>query len=348
MLRCQKCGKMHKGFKIMCDCGGVLDYVEEFRDDFDSSLKREYLDVRRYIHFIPVKEEFLPNLRLPITPIVEREIKGIRVFFKLEYLMPSGSFKDRGTYVTISKLKENGVNEVTLDSSGNAALSLALFAKNEGIKAHLFIPDHTSEGKKKLLKRLEAEVHEIKGSRMEVHKKAVSFEKGLYISHWYNPYFIEGTKVAAYEVYEQIGNVDYAITPVGSGSLFLGLYKGFKELNNLGKSKIPKMIAVQGKGYESLREKSHEESKLAEGIAIPEPPRKEQMLKILEETEGTCISVGDGEIKSALKELTSMGFLVEPTSATAYGAFKSLLEEGYFETGSKILIPLTGSGLKNL
>lgn len=348
MLKCQTCGRIYENFKIICKCGGVLDYISKIENNFDSLLKKEFLDVRRYLEFLPVKEEFLPKLILPITPIVKREINEIHVFFKLEYLMPSGSFKDRGTYVTIAKLKEAGVKEVTLDSSGNAALSLALFGKSEGIKTHIFIPAYTSEGKKQLLKFFGAEVHEIQGSRMKVHAMAREFKKGLYISHWYNPYFIEGTKVIAYETYEQIRSIGYILTPVGSGSLFLGAYKGFKELNILEKIEIPKMIAVQGKGYESLCERSDERSNLAEGIAIPEPPRKKQMIEVLKTTHGTCVSVGDREIKKALNELISMGFLVEPTSATAYAGFKKLLNEEYFEKGSKVLIPLTGSGLKNV
>lgn len=348
MLKCLRCGRTYEGFKIMCECGGTLEYIREKKGSFEELLKREFLDVRRYFNFLPIKEEFSPRLALPITPVVERKIEGVNVLFKLEYLMPSGSFKDRGTYVTLAKLKEEGIREVTLDSSGNAALSLALFAKSEGIKAHIFIPKHTSEGKKRLLKLLGVEVHEVEGSRMEVHEKAKGFRKGVYISHWYNPYFLEGTKTAAYEVYEQIGGVDYSLIPTGSGSLFLGLYKGFSELNELEKTQIPRMIAVQGRGYESLCKRSKERSRLAEGIAIPEPPRREQMLKALKESNGACVSVGDEEITKATKDLISMGFLVEPTSATAYAAFKLLLEEGYFEKGVKVLIPLTGSGLKNI
>lgn len=348
MLKCLRCGRTYEGFKIMCECGGVLEYIEEREGSFKGLLREEFLDVRRYLSFLPLKEEFLPKLTLPITPIVGRKIEGVNVFFKLEYLMPSGSFKDRGTYVTLAKLKEEGIRDVTLDSSGNAALSLALFAKSEGINAHIFIPKHTSEGKKRLLKLLEAEVHEVEGSRMEVHERARSFREGIYISHWYNPYFIEGTKTIAYEVYEQIGSVDYALAPTGSGTLFLGLYKGFKDLEAFEEARIPRMIAVQGRGYESLCKRSKEKSRLAEGIAIPEPPRREQMLKALKESNGACVSVGDEEIAEAIKELISMGFLVEPTSATAYAAFKLLLEEGYFEKGTKVLIPLTGSGLKSV
>ncbi|MBC7331048.1 MAG: pyridoxal-phosphate dependent enzyme [Synergistetes bacterium] len=348
MLRCKSCGKEYMSFRVLCECGGLVDYIEERPKLFDSCLDKRFLDVRRYLPLLPIKESFRPSVTLPITPVVERDIADTKVFFKLDYLMPSGSFKDRGTYVTVAKLKEEGIREVTLDSSGNSALSLALFAKSEGLKAHLFIPGYTSKGKKRLLRLLDAEVHEIEGSRMDVHKKAKSFEGGFYVSHWFNPYFLEGTKVVSYEVYEQIGAVDYVLSPVGSGSLFIGLYKGFKELKSSGKLELPVMIAVQAKGFESLTERSQEKTTLAEGIAIPEPPRKGEMKDIINETNGRVVSVGDDEISQALSELISFGFLVEPTSAATYAGFKVLLSEGYFEKKAKILIPLTGSGLKNV
>jgi len=346
MLRCQACGKVYSGFRIRCECGGVLDLLSEKELSLNGLLRREFLDSRRYVKLLPISEELLPSIHLPITPIVRKSIGGLDLLFKLEYLMPSGSFKDRGTYVTMAKLKEEGIREFTLDSSGNAAISLALFARSEGLTVHIFIPSYTSEGKKRLLKLLGAEVHEVEGSRMEVHEKARSFEGGTYISHWYNPYFLEGTKLAAYEVWEEIGSVDYALSPVGSGSLFIGLYKGFNELAKLGKTSIPRMIAVQAKGYESLRERSVEKSELAEGIAITDPPRREEMKRILSQTGGVCVSVGDEEIERALLELIHMGFIVEPTSASVYAGFKVLANEGFFKEGSKVLLPLTGSGLK--
>lgn len=348
MLKCRACEKRYVGFKVLCDCGGALDYIEDRPKLFDTCINRRFLDVRRYISFLPVKEDFCPSIVLPLTPVVEKGFGDVKVFFKLEYLMPSGSFKDRGTYVTIAKLKEEGIKEVTLDSSGNAALSLALFAKSEGLKVHLFIPSHTSRGKKRLLRLLDAEVHEVEGSRMDVHRKARNFEGGLYVSHWFNPFFLEGTKIAAYESYEQVGSLDYVLSPVGSGSLFIGLYKGFKELESQGKLSLPVMIAVQAKGYESLLERSEEKSTLAEGIAIPEPPRKGEMTEILKESLGIAVSIGDKELSEALSELLSFGFLVEPTSAATYAGFKVLLKEGYFKKKAKVLIPLTGSGLKNV
>lgn len=321
-----------------------MDVVLYFERPFEKLLNRKFPDVRRYLNFLPVNRDFLPSLTLPVTPVIEREFGNVRALFKLEYLMPSGSFKDRGTYVTIAKLKEEGIKEVSLDSSGNAAISLALFGKSENIKVHVFIPKHTSEGKKRLLRLLKAEIHEVEGSRMEVHEKAREFGKAAYVSHWFNPYFIEGTKIITYETFEQ-GKVDCALVPTGSGTLFLGVYKGFKELLKFGLiERFPKLIAVQARGFESLCERGREESKLAEGIAIPDPPRKGQMIKVLRETRGFCISVGDDEIKRALEELVSMGFIVEPTSATVYAAFRRLLESGKLE--GRVLLPLTGSGLK--
>ena len=347
-LKCQKCGREYNGFKLRCDCGGLLDVVTSLEGNLKSLINSRYTDIRRYLHMLPVEEEHLPKITLPITPIVHLRYREREIFFKLEYLMPSGSFKDRGTYVTVSRLKAEGIGEVVIDSSGNAAISFALFGKSENLKVHLFIPAYTSAGKKKLLHALGAEVHEINGSRMDTHRAAEEYGHGLYASHWLNPYFIEGTKIVAYETYENIGNVDYAIVPVGSGGLFLGIYKGFRELNQLAYAEIPTMIAVQARGYESLCKKSREKATLPEGIFIPEPPRKEEILDALQKTNGFCISVGDGEVKNALDKLISMGFLVESTSAAVFAALNVLIDNDQIERGARVLLPLTGSGLKNV
>ncbi|ASJ10335.1 threonine synthase [Thermococcus sp. P6] len=350
MLKCQICNATYPDvFRLKCDCGGILDVIHEFEEPFESLLKKEHVDIRRYLNLLAMKEEFAPSLTPPITPITERTFKWVRVAFKLEYLMPSGSFKDRGTYVTIAKLKEEGIKEVSLDSSGNAAISLALFGRSEGIKVHVFIPKSTSEGKKKLLRLLKAEIHEVDGSRMEAHERAKEFREGVYVSHWYNPYFLDGTKTFAYEAFEEGGEFDYAIIPAGSGTLLLGAHKGFRELQRLGKLKrIPKLIAVQAEGFESLMERGNEKNTLAEGIAIPEPPRKVQMKRAIRETRGTVVSVNERETRDAWEELLSMGFLVESTSAVAFAAFKKLLKKGFFEEEARVLMPLTGSGFKNV
>ena len=351
MLVCSSCGREYpEKFLLECECGGTLLVKRRYGDFREGLLK--YLDMRRYLSFLPVGEDFLPAITPALTPVVEMDVRGIRGLFKLEYLQPTGSFKDRGTYVTLAKLREEGISEVVLDSSGNAAISLAAFSRAEGVTAHIFVPAHASRGKLALLEKLGARLHIIEGTRMEVHREAVEFAEGnglVYVSHWLNPYFIEGTKTVTFETYEQVGLPDYVLAPTGSGSLFIGLWKGFSELREMGEiDKLPVFVAVQARGYESLCERSGEKSRLAEGIAIPEPARLGEMRRILRETGGTCVSVGDGEISNAMKWLWERGFVVEPTSATVLAALWKLVEGGFIEGGSRVLLPLTGSGLKGV
>ncbi|MFP4051843.1 MAG: pyridoxal-phosphate dependent enzyme, partial [Thermoplasmata archaeon] len=290
----------------------------------------------------------IPDLTPPITPNIGKKIDDLDVIFKPEYLMPSGSFKDRGTYVTMAKLKEEGIKEVSLDSSGNAAISLALYSKTEGIETHIFVSENISKKKMKILSMLDPIIHKVSGGSLEVHEKAEEFDKGTYVSHWYNPFFLEGTKITAYEVGEKM-EIDQVIVPTGSGTMFLGLYKGFKELYEFGIiDNIPRMTSVEAKGFENLKERCEEKSKLSEGIEIIDPPRKDQMKSVLKDTGGRSLSVDDEEIEKGQKELIDMGFLVESTSATAYAAFKKLNEDDEFEENEKILIPLTGSIFKYL
>ncbi|WP_297470287.1 pyridoxal-phosphate dependent enzyme [Thermococcus sp.] len=349
MLRCTRCGKTYpESFRLRCDCGGMLLVEREHYDFFGNLLN--YLDMRRYLNFLPVGGNYLPPAVPAITPTVPLDINGVLALFKLDYLQPSGSFKDRGTFVTVGKLMEEGIREVVLDSSGNAALSMALYSLPAGIKAHIFVSYDAMPGKVSLLQRLGAVIHLVDGDRMAVHGKAEEFaeREGLtHVSHWLNPYFIEGTKTVAFEVYEQVGLPDYVLVPTGSGTLFLGLWKGFRELEKMGEiAKLPIFVAVQASGYESLCERSPVRNNLADGIAIPNPPRLEEMKRVLEETSGLCVSVDEIETKGALSWLKRVGFLVEPTSAVVLSALWRLIETGEIAEGSRVLLPLTGSGLK--
>ncbi|WP_010477124.1 pyridoxal-phosphate dependent enzyme [Thermococcus zilligii] len=349
MLRCTRCGRTYpETFRIGCDCGGTL-LVERDYYDFSGSLL-PYLDIRRYLSFLPIGGNYLPPAIPAITPTASVQIGSVFALFKLDYLQPSGSFKDRGTWVTVAKLMEEGITEVVLDSSGNAALSMALYSPPAGIKAHVFVSYGTLPEKLALLQRLGAVVHFVEGERMAVHERAKEFaeREGLtYVSHWLNPYFIEGTKTAAFEVYEQVGVPDYVLVPTGSGTLFLGLWKGFKELEMMGEiAEPPVFVAVQAAGYESLCNRSPVKNRLADGIAIPRPPRLEEMKRALKETNGLCVSVDETETRRALGWLKGAGFLVEPTSAVVLAAMWKLVETGEIAEGSRVLLPLTGSGLK--
>jgi threonine synthase len=344
MLRCSRCGRTYpETFRLTCDCGGTLLVERNLR----AFAPEPFLDVRRYRRYLPVNGEVIP---VPaVTPASGVKVGGVRAFFKLDYLQPSGSFKDRGTWVTVSKLLSEGIHEIVLDSSGNAALSFALYGLANGIRVHAFLSYDTSPGKLSLLQRL-GEIHYVDGDRMTVHERAVEFSERsgvTYVSHWLNPYFLEGTKTVAFELYEQLGVPDWVLVPTGSGTLFLGLWKGFSELKAMGEiDRLPRLVAVQASGYESLCERSPVKNTLAEGIAIPEPPRLEEMRKALKETSGLCVSVDEIETAGALSWLRRHGFLVEPTSAVVISALWKLIEREELKKGELVVLPLTGSGLK--
>jgi threonine synthase len=355
---CCNCGRETRRdeWRWRDNCGGVLDIVFDFQGrKFPELIDIEEENIRRYAQLLPA--EGLPSVHQGWTPIVKKSINGVEVNFKLEYLCLGGSFKDRGAYVSVAKAKELGAKGIIVDSSGNSGIAHSLMGLLSGVNVHVFIPKHAPEGKKSLLRLLQANVHEIDGDRMEVNREAVRAEReGLvYVGHWWNPYFIEGEKTMAYEAYEQIGSVDYVVVPVGSGTILLGLYKGYEELVELqALNKVPKIIAVQACGYSEIckelgaRKECVTKSKLADGIAITDPPRRGQIVEAVKGTNGHGIIVDDEEIKGPLVELRKLGFIVEPTSATAYAALEQSIKEGFIKPGSKVLLPLTGSGLKSV
>lgn len=353
---CCNCGReAHRDeWRWRDECGGAFDIILDLQGrKFTELIEAKEENIRRYAQFLPT--EGLPSVHQGWTPIAKKNIVEVEVNFKLEYLSLGGSFKDRGAYVSVAKAKELGARGIIVDSSGNAGISFALMGLLSGMNVDVFVPKHAPEGKKNLLRLLQANVHEIDGDRMEVNREAIKAEReGLvYVGHWWNPYFIEGEKTMAYEAYEQIGSVDYVVVPVGSGTILLGLYKGYQELVELqALNKVPKIIAVQACGYTKVcedlgaRKECITKSKLADGVAIADPPRRGQIVEAVKRTNGHGIIVEDEEIKKALVELRELGFIVEPTSAMAYAALEQSIKEGFIKPGSKVLLPLTGSGLK--
>ena len=337
---CHSCGKEvpRDEWWWQDDCGGVLDIILDLKGgSFPDLINAEEENIRRYAQLLPVEE--LPSIHQGWTPIVKRNIGGVEVNFKLEYLSVGGSFKDRGAYISVAKAKELGQRGIIVDSSGNAAIGFSLMGLLSGIDVHVYVSKHAPEGKKGLLRLLQADVHEVTGDRMDANREAREAEKeGLaYVTQWWNPYFIEGVKTMAYEAYEQIGRIDYVIVPVGSGTILLGLYKGYEELRELGTlSEVPRIIAAQACGYSMIaeelgaRKKCAARSKLADGVAVVKPPRRDQIIKAIRMTDGQCFIVDDEEIKKSLVELRGFGFIVEPTSAVSYVALNQAIKEEYW------------------
>jgi threonine synthase len=293
------------------------------------------------------------------TPLEEIEFDGNRILLKADYLFPTGSYKDRGATVLISKMKEWGVRKVVEDSSGNAGSAIAAYSAKAGIECEIYVPQYTSSGKLVQIQAYGATLKKVEGSREKTAEKAMeAASKFPYASHCWNPFFLHGTKTFALEVWEQMDwkTPDTLVLPIGHGTLFLGAHMGFKELKKAGMVKaIPKMVGVQSaacaplyqafkRGWTEPRRIEKKET-MAEGIAIAEPVRGRQILEAIGETGGEILAVTEKEIGAALREMGRKGHFVEPTSAATIAGLKKYLRQK--RRRETIVSTLTGMGLKS-
>jgi len=313
------------GLAYQCECGGLFKLYKEQSEEITATV----------------------SLGEVKTPVIKRELQGREVYLKLDYMQPTGSFKDRGAFVMVNKLKELGIQEVVEDSSGNAGSAFAGYCAAAGIKCNIYLPEGTSPGKIKQITAYNANVVKVPGTRDDTAKAILkAAETTYYASHVYNPLFFEGTKSLAYEIYEQVGIPDYIVVPAGNGTMLLGVYQGFKEIG-----KLPRIIVVQSKNcapiFSKFKNKPQGEmtATVAEGIAIQKPKRMDDMITAIEDSNGDIIAVDDEQVIRAQQMLGKMGIYIEVTAGAAVAGMLQYFNEGYDEN-LNIVIPLTGSGLK--
>jgi len=358
---CSNCKRFYplQPSRWRCDCGSFLDL--EFKPKFpiEKILKRNPT-LWRYRETIPIRHETsILSMQEGFTPLERMEIDGGEALLKIDYLFPTGSYKDRGASVLISKMKEWGVKKVVEDSSGNAGSAIAAYCAKAGIECDIYVPHDTSAGKLIQIQAYGATVIRVEGSREKTAKRAMkAASETPYASHYWNPFFLHGTKTFAFAVWEQMGwkTPDALVLPVGHGTLFLGVYIGFKELREAGMIKrIPKLVAVQSascaplyqafkKGWQETRP-IEKKGTVAEGIAIAEPVRGRQILETTRETDGEILVVTEKEIWKAMNDMGRKGHFIEPTSAaTVAGLSQYLRQKRGRET---VISTLTGMGLKS-
>lgn len=294
------------------------------------------------------------------TPLVSARLDGFPVELKLDYLCPTGSYKDRGSSVMLSKLKEWGVGEIIEDSSGNAGASIAAYAALAGIRANIYVPESTSVGKAAQIQSYGASLIKVKGSREDTARAAWdAADRVFYASHNWSPYFLAGMKTAAYELAEQClwEPPGWVLTPAGGGGLLVGLYLGFLDLLNAGLiAWIPRLAAVQSAGcdpiYRAWEAGAMEISEAvkkptaAEGISVAKPVRDKAILQAIRDSGGLATTVTDEAVWSTLEKLGRQGIYVEPTAAAAPAALAPLRASGVIGATERVAIILTGSGLK--
>ncbi|HNQ22992.1 MAG TPA: threonine synthase [Phycisphaerae bacterium] len=335
--------------------GGLLDVEFEARLA-PARIAGRPASLWRYREALPItRDDAMVSFGEGMTPLVPTLFAGRKVYFKLEYLFPTGSYKDRGATVLLSKVRELGVERIVEDSSGNAGAAIACYAARAGIACDIYVPAGTSAAKLTQIELFGARLHQVPGTRADAARAAFeAAQTTYYASHCWNPFFFQGTKTFAFEVVEQLGWTapDAIIIPTGNGTLLYGTWLGLRELRDAGIiDRLPKLIAVQAEHcaplYEAWRAGRTDigpvaaRDTVAEGIAIAAPVRARQCLQAVRETEGRFIVVSEGEIRHALREMLTQGFFIEPTAAAAVAG---LLK--YNAPNARIVVPLTGHGLK--
>ena len=315
----------------------------------------------RYRAAFPVRVDVPVTLGEGCTPLIERSWLGAPALFKLEWFSPTGSFKDRGASVMISILREQGIQQILEDSSGNGGAAIAAYASAGGMIAKILAPASTQPGKTIQMRAYGAEVELVPGTRQqtadEAERQAVHL---FYASHNWQPLFLQGTKTLAYELWEDLSfqAPDNIVIPTGAGSNVLGCDIGFSELLRRGQiDRSPRLFAVQPERCSPIHASfaagvddpvaTEPLPTIAEGAAIARPVRLKEVLEAIRRSGGTTVTVTEEEIVAALRELALRhGLHAEPTSAAAAAGLTKLVAAGTIRASETTVVVLTGSGLK--
>lgn len=327
-----------------------------------AGLRADEIDVRehslwRYAAALRVAP---PRVRLceGWTALLRIDWGGLAMYAKADHLMPTGSFKDRGTAVMLNYLLEHGVEAVVDDTSGNMGASLATYAAAARMRCQIFCPESTTREKIAQMRALGANVQTVPGARDAATELASTQpEPWFYASHILQPFFLEGTKTVAYELWEQLGFAapDAVMAPLGQGGNILGLHLGFSELLRAEAiTAMPRLYAVQAENcapfLHALRGVPLQTMSLAPtiaaGIASARPARLESVLAAVQGSGGSFVAVSEAEIRDALQRFLRRGLYVEPTTAVVGAAATRLIAQGAIGPSQQVVLLLTGHGLK--
>lgn len=321
--------------------------------------------IERYQEFLPVTEETpIISLNEGNTPLILAEnlprelgFKNLKIYFKFEGLNPTGSFKDRGMTLAISKALEEGSKAVMCASTGNTSASAAAYASRCGLKCFVLVPEgNIAKGKLLQAYRYGAKVVMVKGNFDDALRlvKEITESHPITLVNSLNPYRIEGQKTAAFEICDDLGDAPtYHAIPVGNAGNITAYWKGYQEYRKAGRSEtLPKMLGFQAEGAAPIV-KGHRIEKpetIATAIRIGNPASWKGAVAARDESGGLIDSVTDEEISWAYRFIAEKeGVFAEPASAAAVAGVRKLTRKGYFKDieGSEVVCTLTGSGLKD-
>ncbi len=374
-LACVGCGKEldENKYHTRCPkCGDVLEVKYDYKEIAKILNKYDLLNTpvsaEKYLDLLPINDYgAVVSLQEGGTHLYKLETVGAEyglnnLYVKNEGLNPTGVFKDRGTFVEITKAKETGAKSLIIASSGNMAASCTAYTSKAGLKIYVLVPEDTPVGKLSQILSYGAHVLKIKGDYStcvklvdQIAKDHKLYQVGDYV------FRREGQKTLAYELIEQMSmNVpDFVIVPSGAGTHISAIWKGFKEYNELGIiDKLPKMVAVQPEGCSVLVDAFNKKEKrykkwlksdtLCSAVAVTDPTDGNLALNALYESAGKAFSVKDADALMAQKLLASKeGIFAEPSSALSIAVLQIMIKKKILKKDSKVVCVATGHGLKD-
>jgi len=372
-----ECGREHQPDTVqyVCPaCGGNLDVVYDYRR-IAQRVSRPALEANRdrtiwrYRALLPIREDSaVPPIPVGGTPVHEcsllaSEYGVARLYLKDDGRNPTGSFKDRPSSLAVVKARESGARVVTTASSGNAGVALAGMCASMQMDSVIFVPASAPPAKLTQLQIYGATLVLVDASYDEAYDLCLEAGQryGWYQrSTGYNPYMTEGKKTAALEIAEQLDWLppEKVFVAVGDGCIIGGLWKGFKDLRSLGFiDRVPQLIGVQAEGSAVIADavngdgivRPGDAQTIADSICVGKPRDATKAVRAMRESGGLCIKVSDAQIVAAIVRLAqASGVFVEPAAAAAFAGFLALCEKGGIGSGERVLMMLTGTGLKHV
>lgn len=341
--RCVECGRTYHPSSTAphrCTCGGCLDL--ESVPPPPSVTDGPITGLADIATSLPGGE--LVDIGAGGTPSVA--VSELDAKLWLETCNPTGSFKDRGAAVTVSRAVAAGATRIKEDSSGNAGLAIAAHAARAGLDASIFVPADAAGSTLAAIEATGAEVVPVSGTRADVATACEAADAGWYASHAWRPSFYAGTATLAYELVAARGGKppDAIVLPVGHGTLLLGLYRGFTRLHNYEAiDHLPRLFAAQLRDAGSLVGQSTQvDGDLAPGIRIEAPAREAQVREAIEQSGGGVVQVDPAAISPARDSLARLGFDACTTAAVATVARTTLEERETVHSADDAVVIITG------
>lgn len=364
--RCIECGREFDPLQLnyLCpDCSrdykpgmplkGVLEAVFDYK-----KIAGKWKAKPDPLLFSAIDPKFYPPMPVGNTPLY----KLSNLMLKLDSHNPSGSYKDRASQLVVADAIRKGINEIVAASTGNAASSLACLAASAGKKAVIFAPESAPPAKLIQIQAHGATLHKVKGSYDDAFKAALEYTHShncLCRNTGYHPLTVDGKKSSGLEIYLQCGNQvpDWIVVPVGDGVILTGIYKAFLDLQRAGiTDRLPRLLCVQAESSDAITSywetgvyhDAASPSTVADSISVKTPALAHWAVLALWETDGKAQRVSENEILSAQLELArNWGVFAEPSSSATLVGLKNAMQKGWIKPKDKVVLMITGHGLKD-